>query len=88
MRAVNALREDALVARSAHPTDGRRNVVSLTARARVELTRLDAAVDRAQTVFLAPLAAEERGLFLDMITRLGREPGTPEAESRSSAGHP
>jgi DNA-binding MarR family transcriptional regulator len=73
--AVSALREDALVARSVHPTDRRRNVVSLTERGRAELTRLDAVVDRAQIRFLAPLTDEERGVFLDMITRLGHEPG-------------
>lgn len=82
--AVSALRDDALVARSAHPTDRRRNVVSLTERGRAELTRLDAVVDRAQTLFLAPLAEEERGVFLDMITRLGRESGGPEAAGPAS----
>ena len=72
---VSALQEDALVVRAAHPTDGRRNLVSLTARGRSELARLDAVVDRAQTLFLAPLEEGERAVFLDMITRLGREPG-------------
>lgn len=86
--AVSALREDALVERSAHPTDRRRNVVSLTERGGAELARLDAVVERAQTVFLAPLAEEERPVFLDMITRLGREPGRPGAAGPASTNHP
>ncbi|WP_341947157.1 MarR family transcriptional regulator [Microbacterium sp. LWH11-1.2] len=74
--ALSALEEGALIVRAAHPTDRRRNLVSLTARGRDELARLDAVVERAQALFLAPLAEEERDAFLDMITRLGREPGT------------
>lgn len=73
--ALSTLEEDALIVRAAHPTDRRQNLVSLTTRGREELTRLDAVVEQAQTLFLAPLAEEERGVFLDMITRLGREPG-------------
>lgn len=72
--ALSALEKDALIMRAAHPTDRRQNLVSLTARGRGELLRLDAVVEQAQTEFLAPLTAEERGVFLDMITRLGREP--------------
>ena len=72
--ALSALEQEALIMRAAHPTDRRQNLVSLTARGRDELLRLDAVVEQAQTEFLAPLTAEERGVFLDMITRLGREP--------------
>jgi DNA-binding MarR family transcriptional regulator len=72
--ALSALEKEALIMRAAHPTDRRQNLVSLTARGRDELLRLDAVVEQAQTEFLAPLTVEERAVFLDMITRLGREP--------------
>jgi DNA-binding MarR family transcriptional regulator len=70
--ALSALAEDALIARAAHPTDRRQNLVSVTARGHAELVRLDSVVDHAQTLFLAPLKEGEREVFLDMITRLGR----------------
>ena len=58
------------VARAPHPSDRRRNVVSLTAAGRAELARLDAVVDQAQEQFLAPLTADERAVFLDLTRRV------------------
>ncbi|MFB8188538.1 MarR family winged helix-turn-helix transcriptional regulator [Microbacterium sp. NPDC055988] len=69
--ALNVLEEGGFVARSPHPSDRRRNLVTLTASGRGELTRLDAVVDRAQEQFLAPLADEERVVFLDLLRRVG-----------------
>lgn len=66
-----ALEGSGFVERSPHPSDRRQNLVTLTAPGRGELTRLDAIVDRAQEQFLAPLAAEERSVFLDLVRRVG-----------------
>ncbi len=80
--ALGSLEERGLVERAPHPTDRRRNLVTLTDRGRAELARLDAVVNEAQEQFLAPLTASERPVFLDMVRRLGRGAGP----ARSSPG--
>lgn len=69
--ALGVLAERGCVVRESHPSDRRQNVVSITGEGRIELARLDEVVDRAQELFLAPLAQGERVAFLDMVTRLG-----------------
>ncbi|MGV2901397.1 MarR family winged helix-turn-helix transcriptional regulator, partial [Microbacterium sp. AGC62] len=69
--ALDALEAGGLLARAPHPSDRRRNLVTLTASGRTELARLDTVVDRVQEQFLAPLADEERAVFLDLLRRVG-----------------
>ncbi|PRB10101.1 MarR family winged helix-turn-helix transcriptional regulator [Microbacterium sp. MYb62] len=69
--ALATLEDGGFVEREPHPSDRRRNLVTLTAAGRAELARLDEVVDRAQEMFLAPLAEEERTVFLDLVRRLG-----------------
>lgn len=68
--AVNELAERGLVARSADPSDRRRNVVSLTPAGRRHLRKLDRILDRAQNDLLAPLSAAERRELVDLLTRV------------------
>lgn len=68
--ALVVLEEGGFVARAPHPSDRRRNLVSLTAAGRAELARLDVVVDQAQEQFLAPLTADERAVFLDLTRRV------------------
>lgn len=69
--ALTTLEDDGFVARAPHPSDRRQNLVTITASGRAELARLDAVVDRAQELFLAPLEQGERAVFLDLVRRLG-----------------
>ena len=69
--ALDALEAGGLLARAPHPSDRRRNLVTLTASGRTELARLETVVDRVQEQFLAPLADEERADFLDLLRRVG-----------------
>jgi MarR family transcriptional regulator, lower aerobic nicotinate degradation pathway regulator len=71
---VGELERDGLIARVRDPQDRRRNVVTLTARGRAALRRLDARVDRAQRDMLSPLSASERRVFVRLLERLNGPP--------------
>jgi DNA-binding MarR family transcriptional regulator len=68
--ALNELSERGMVTRTRDPADGRRNIVDLTRKGRAELHRLDAVVADVQDRFLAPLTANERRQFLQLIAKL------------------
>lgn len=60
-----------LVAREPSSADRRRNVVSLTEAGKQALLRLDDVLEQVQQEVLAPLGAEERRTFIDLLARLG-----------------
>jgi DNA-binding MarR family transcriptional regulator len=60
-----------LVERRPDPDHGRRKIVTLTRQGADALRRLDAVVDEIQDAVLAPLTAEQRAQFLDLVSRLG-----------------
>ncbi len=64
--AVNELEKRRLVTRQRDPDDARRNLITLTAKGRAELVRLEALVAVVQDRFLAPLNKSER----EQLTRL------------------
>jgi DNA-binding MarR family transcriptional regulator len=67
---LDELVTDGLARRAPDPSDGRRNVVSITRRGRATLERLDAALDGVQTAMLAPLSATERATFLRLLVKV------------------
>jgi DNA-binding MarR family transcriptional regulator len=67
---VNDLVAQGLVARTPDPTDRRRNVVTITARGRSHLERLDARVATLQDDLLAPLTSDERHQLTQLLTKL------------------
>jgi DNA-binding MarR family transcriptional regulator len=67
---VGELERRGLVERERDPHDKRRNVVAPTAAGDAALTRMDAAVERAQAELLAPLSAAERRELARLLDRL------------------
>lgn len=67
---VNDLVDQGFVERATDPTDGRRNVVSITAAGRRELRKLDRIVAACQDELLAPLSAAERKQLVRLLTRV------------------
>lgn len=67
---LNDLVEGGLAKRAPDPTDGRRNIVSLTRRGSVLLGRLDAGLDDVQKAVLAPLTANEQKTFVRLLGKL------------------
>lgn len=67
---VNALVEKGLARRAPDPVDGRRNVITITARGTTKLARLDLALDRVQEALLAPLTATERRSLVRLLAKL------------------
>jgi DNA-binding MarR family transcriptional regulator len=59
-----------LAQRRPDPVDRRRNVVTLTARGRRMLTRLDEVVDDVQDELLAPLTRKEREDLVRLLAKL------------------
>ena len=59
-----------LAQRRPEPVDRRRNVVTLTARGRRMLTRLDKVVDHVQDELLAPLTRKERDDLATLLKKL------------------
>jgi DNA-binding MarR family transcriptional regulator len=64
------LERDGLIARVRDPEDRRRNVVTITAKGRSTLKRLDALIDEAQLSLLSPLTARERRELVRLLERL------------------
>jgi DNA-binding MarR family transcriptional regulator len=59
-----------LAQRATDPTDGRRNVVSITSEGLVRLVELDRVLDRAQEALLEPLSQTERVALLRLLRKL------------------
>ena len=72
---VNDLAERQLLERAPDPEDRRRNIVSLSASGRTQLTRLDRLLATAQDELLAPLSAADRQNLIDLLTRLADHHG-------------
>ncbi|MER7479160.1 MarR family transcriptional regulator [Streptomyces sp. NPDC126510] len=67
---LNELAERDLVERSPDPGDRRRNVITISARGRRHLRRLDQVLDDLHDELLAPLSPAEREHFVQLLTRL------------------
>jgi DNA-binding MarR family transcriptional regulator len=67
---INELADRGIVERAPDPGDRRRNVITLTARGRRHLERLDALVGDAQDELLAPLSRAERAQLTALLTRV------------------
>ena len=72
---LDQLVDGGLAVRAPDPTDGRRNVVTITRRGRSTLQRLDAAVDDVQTSLLEPLSPSERTTLVRLLGKLVRPEG-------------
>ncbi|WP_030664692.1 MarR family winged helix-turn-helix transcriptional regulator [Streptomyces rimosus] len=67
---LNELTERGLVERAPDPADRRRNIITISARGRSRLHRLDAVLDDLHDLLLAPLSPAERDQFVQLLTRL------------------
>lgn len=68
--AINELAERELVERAPDPADRRRNVISLTTAGKRQLRRLEKQLAERQDELLAPLSAEERKRFTELLSKL------------------
>ena len=69
--ALNDLVADGVARRAPDPADARRNIVTLTARGRGTLVRLDAALDGVQSAVLEPLTRPEQKTLVRLLAKLG-----------------
>ncbi|RCG20447.1 MarR family transcriptional regulator [Streptomyces reniochalinae] len=67
---LNELAERGLVERVPDPADRRRNIITISARGRRRLLRLDKVLDDLHDELLAPLSPNERDQFVRLTTRL------------------
>ncbi|MEH6375939.1 MarR family winged helix-turn-helix transcriptional regulator [Streptomyces sp. KLMMK] len=67
---LNELTERDLVERAPDPGDRRRNIITISARGRRRLHRLDKVLDDLHDELLAPLNPAERDQFVQLLTRL------------------
>ena len=72
---LDQLVDEGLAVRAPDPSDGRRNVVTITRRGRATLERLDTAVDEVQTTLLEPLSPSERATLVRLLGKLVRPEG-------------
>ncbi|MBL7493534.1 MarR family transcriptional regulator [Frankia sp. AgB1.9] len=69
--ALTELEARGLVERRPDPDHGRRKIVTITPLGLDALRRLDGVIDGIQEAVLAPLTAQQRRQFVDLISRLG-----------------
>ncbi|UFQ19229.1 MULTISPECIES: MarR family winged helix-turn-helix transcriptional regulator [Streptomyces] len=76
---VNDLQADGFVDRAPDPKDRRKNAITITAEGKRLLARCTRAAERANGELLAPLSADERARFVEMLTRISgvTEEGAP-----------
>ncbi|MGY0460422.1 MarR family winged helix-turn-helix transcriptional regulator [Kitasatospora sp. cg17-2] len=67
---LNHLQHEGLVLRSPHPSDRRKNAVTVTPEGAAVLTRCGALAEAANAELLAPLTPEERKQLTALLTRL------------------
>jgi hypothetical protein len=67
---INELAVQKLAERATDQNDRRRNIVTITAKGRAHLRRLDSLLADAQEELLTPLSPGEREALVDMPTRL------------------
>ncbi|QKV96160.1 MarR family transcriptional regulator [Streptomyces sp. NA02950] len=67
---LNELAERDLVERVPDPDDRRRNIITISARGRRRLPRLDKVLDDLHDELLAPLSPAERDQLVQLLTRL------------------
>jgi len=67
---VNELTGQELAERATDQADRRRNIISITAKGRAHLRRLNALLASAQDELLAPLSPGERQMLAGMLTRV------------------
>ncbi|MEU5086404.1 MarR family winged helix-turn-helix transcriptional regulator [Streptomyces sp. NPDC021356] len=67
---LNDLQAAGHVLREPDPTDRRKNAVSLTAEGARLLARCEQAARAANATLLAPLSAQERDVFMDLLVRV------------------
>ncbi|GAA1306196.1 hypothetical protein GCM10009647_025400 [Streptomyces sanglieri] len=67
---LNELAERHLVERAPDPADQRRNIITISARGRGQLRRLDRILDDLHDELLAPLNPAERDQFVQLLVRL------------------
>ncbi|WP_077800522.1 MarR family winged helix-turn-helix transcriptional regulator [Streptomyces sp. JHA26] len=72
---LNDLQSANLVVRAPDPGDRRKNAVSLTEEGDRVLTRCEKAARAANEALLAPLSAQERARFMDMVGRVAGTDG-------------
>ncbi|WP_406229573.1 MarR family winged helix-turn-helix transcriptional regulator [Nocardia sp. NBC_01009] len=68
--AINAMVKQGFVDRSPHPSDGRRNVVTITAARKDHLEYLSGLLGDAQSELLRNLSAEESKTMAELLSRL------------------
>ncbi|MFF7591344.1 MarR family winged helix-turn-helix transcriptional regulator [Kitasatospora purpeofusca] len=69
---LNHLQHEGLVLRSPHPSDRRKNAVTVTPAGAAVLTRCGALAEAANAELLAPLAPDEREQLVALLARLHR----------------
>ncbi|MFI9785529.1 MarR family winged helix-turn-helix transcriptional regulator [Kitasatospora sp. NPDC051984] len=67
---LNHLEQQGLVLRSPHPSDRRKNAVTVTPRGTATLARCGALAEAANAELLAPLAPDEQQQLIALLTRL------------------
>ncbi|WP_328957816.1 MarR family winged helix-turn-helix transcriptional regulator [Kitasatospora purpeofusca] len=67
---LNHLQDEGLVLRSPHPSDRRKNAVTVTPAGTAVLTRCGALAEAANAELLAPLTPDERKQLMALLTRL------------------
>ncbi|MEV7548124.1 MarR family transcriptional regulator [Amycolatopsis sp. NPDC089917] len=67
---INELAERDLVERAPDPADRRRNVISLTTAGKRQLRKLERQLAERQDELLAPLSADEREQFAELLAKL------------------